>query len=92
MGLTAYEYTCTHGVNIGEATARAIGQEARKWDIALSIHAPYYINLVSKDEDKRAKTKWHIMDSLGWRIGWEQNGWFSIRVHAPGWTEGRPLK
>lgn len=64
MGLTAYEYTCTHGVNIGEATARAIGQEARKWDIALSIHAPYYINLASKDEDKRAKTKRHIMDSL----------------------------
>ncbi|MBM7581277.1 deoxyribonuclease-4 [Caldicoprobacter guelmensis] len=64
MGLTAYEYTCTHGVNIGEDTARAIGEEARKWDIVLSVHAPYYINLVTKDEDKRAKTKRHIMDSL----------------------------
>mgnify|MGYP000858261693 CR=1 FL=1 len=64
MGLTAYEYACTHGVNIGEDTARAIGQEALRLDIAPSVHAPYYINLVTKDEDKRAKTKKHIMDSL----------------------------
>lgn len=51
-------------VNIGEETARAIGREASKWNIALSVHAPYYINLVSKDEDKRVKTKRHIIDSL----------------------------
>jgi len=64
MGLTAYEYTCTHGVNIRENTARAIGEEAKKWDIALSIHAPYYINLATEDKEKRTKTKRHLLDSL----------------------------
>jgi deoxyribonuclease-4 len=52
-GLSAYEYACTHGVNISEKTARAIGEEAGMYDIALSIHAPYYINLAAEDPEKK---------------------------------------
>ncbi len=63
-GLSAYEYACTHGVNISEKTARAIGEEAGMYDIALSIHAPYYINLAAEDPEKRDKTKRHLLDSM----------------------------
>jgi len=50
MGLTAYEYQCGHGVSIGEKTARALGEEATKHGIALSMHAPYYISLTNPEK------------------------------------------
>ena len=44
QGLDAYEYAAGHGVTIREATARKIGDAARNAGVAVSIHAPYYIN------------------------------------------------
>jgi len=64
MGLNAYEYSLTRGINIKEETARAIGEQARLYDIALSVHAPYYINLASPEKDKREKSIKYILDSL----------------------------
>ncbi|WP_066634576.1 TIM barrel protein [Desulfolucanica intricata] len=64
LGLDAYEYQCTYGVKIAEATAKKLGQAARECDIALSIHAPYYINLCGTDEVKKVKTKEHILNSM----------------------------
>ena len=40
MGLNAYEYQCGQGVRIGKETAKAIKDEAEKYDIAMSVHAP----------------------------------------------------
>ena len=40
MGLDAYEYSCSKGVNIGEATATEIGNQAKEHNIFMSIHAP----------------------------------------------------
>lgn len=64
MGLEAYEYQCNRGVNISEKTAREIGEEAVKNDIFLSIHAPYYINLASPEEEKRKNSKRYIIEIL----------------------------
>lgn len=64
MGLDAYEYQCNKGVNIGEATARKLGDEAAKHGISLSIHAPYYINLSSQEKDKRINSRRYILESL----------------------------
>ncbi|HQA58579.1 MAG TPA: TIM barrel protein, partial [Acetivibrio sp.] len=64
MGLEAYEYQCNRGVNISEKTAREIGEEAVKNDIFLSIHAPYYINLASPEEEKRKNSKRYIIETL----------------------------
>ncbi len=64
MGLEAYEYQCNRGVNLGEKKAREIGEEAVKNDIFLSIHAPYYINLASPEEEKRANSKRYIIETL----------------------------
>ncbi len=64
MGLNAYEYSLTRGINIKEETARLIGKEAKKYDIAVSVHAPYYINLASPEKEKTEKSIKYILDSL----------------------------
>lgn len=63
-GLNAYEYQCSRGVNIGEETARRLGELAEQNGVFLSIHAPYYINLAADDPDMRAKTRKHLFSSL----------------------------
>ncbi len=69
LGLGAYEYQCVRGVNIGEKTARQLGEKAAGHDIALSIHAPYYINLTSEDPNQVARSRVHLMKSL-WAARW----------------------
>lgn len=63
-GLTAYEYQCTRGVRISEAFAKALGNQAERYGISLSIHAPYYINLASQEEKIKQSSIRHIMSSL----------------------------
>lgn len=63
MGLDAFEYPCSRGVNIKEDKARILGSRAQKFNIALSIHAPYYINLASNDEAKIENSINYILDS-----------------------------
>jgi deoxyribonuclease-4 len=63
-GLSAYEYSCTKGVKIKEDTAARIGEEAYKNDIALSIHAPYFVNMASSDPKKRRKSTEYILQSM----------------------------
>ncbi len=64
LGLNAYEYQCSKGVNVSEATARNIGEEASKNNIFLSIHAPYYINMASQEKEKRVNSKRYIIETL----------------------------
>ena len=42
-GLDAYEFEAGNGVSAGEATLRKIGDEAKKYGIAMSLHTPYFI-------------------------------------------------
>lgn len=63
LGLNAYEYQCGRGVNVGEATAAALGEKARQHGIALSLHAPYYISLASADPAKRDNSLRYIVES-----------------------------
>lgn len=48
-GLDAYEYQCGRGINISDDQAKMIGKMAKKYDINVSLHAPYFINLVNDD-------------------------------------------
>ncbi len=64
LGLGAYEYSLTRGVNIGETTARALGDKAAAHNIAMSVHAPYYISLATEDETTAANTTRHFLKSL----------------------------
>jgi deoxyribonuclease-4 len=63
-GLNAYEYQCTRGVRITQAFSQALKVQASRYNIALSIHAPYYINLSSTDPTLQEKSKHHLTRSL----------------------------
>lgn len=63
QGLNAFEYSAGRGVSLSEATARAIGKEAKAYGVALSLHAPYYINCATPDPEKREKTLGYLLDS-----------------------------
>jgi len=60
FGLDCYEYQCGKGVHVGEETAVKLGENARAAGIALSLHAPYFINLANPDPDSLKKTVGYI--------------------------------
>jgi len=78
-GLNAMEVQFVRGARMKESTAKEIGEEAKKHDILLSIHAPYYINLNSEKEETIEKSKERIMKSA--RLGDIMGAWV-ITVHA----------
>jgi len=63
FGLDCYEYQCGKGVHVGEDTARKVGENAQAAGIALSLHAPYFINLANPDPDSLKKTMGYITQS-----------------------------
>lgn len=62
-GLDAYEYQCGRGVMIKEDTAAALGERAREFGIALSVHAPYFTNLANPEPERREKTIQYVLQS-----------------------------
>ncbi|MFH1750745.1 MAG: TIM barrel protein [Candidatus Micrarchaeota archaeon] len=67
LGLQALEMEFVHGVSMKEEKAREVGKAAEKSKVSLSIHAPYYINLLSEEKPKRDASRKRIIDSC--RIG-----------------------
>ncbi len=63
LDIDAYEYSCGRGVRIKDETAIEIGQQAEKFGVDISIHAPYYINLATTDEEKKEKNIGYLVDS-----------------------------
>jgi len=63
MGLSAYEYSFGRGVQLKEEMAETIAARARENDIAVSAHAPYFINLSNPDPEKRAASFRYITES-----------------------------
>ncbi len=63
LGLDAYEYSFGRGVRLTESLAGSLGDEAYKFDVALSVHAPYYINLANPSEEARIKSRKYLFDS-----------------------------
>jgi len=63
LGLDLYEYQCGKGVNVGEETARKLGEQARENGIRLSLHAPYFINLANPDPESLQKTAGYILSA-----------------------------
>lgn len=63
MGLSAYEYSFGRGVSLKEEMAEKIAGCARENDIAVSAHAPYFINLANPDREKREASFRYITDS-----------------------------
>ena len=64
VGLDAYEYEAGNGLSASATMLRAIGEEAKKNNIKMSFHAPYFISLSGVDPEKRLKSVGYIKQSL----------------------------
>ncbi|MBS3167330.1 TIM barrel protein [Candidatus Woesearchaeota archaeon] len=63
LGLQCIEVQFTHGINMSKELAKKIGEEAKRKNITLSIHAPYFINLNSLESEKITASKQRILKS-----------------------------
>ena len=61
--LDAYEYQCSRGVRVSDKKAQLLKDESLKYNITLSVHAPYYISLSTQDEQKNIKIIKYINDT-----------------------------
>jgi len=64
FGLDCYEYQAGKGLFGSDATFKKIGDEAKKHNIRMSLHAPYYISLSGIDTEKRLKSIEYISKSI----------------------------
>jgi deoxyribonuclease-4 len=68
LGLDCMEMAWVRRVSMGEKTAAKVRQRAEECQVALSVHAPYYINLNSAEADKVAASRGRILKAA--RAGW----------------------
>jgi deoxyribonuclease-4 len=85
LGLRAMELGWVRSVRVSEETAQKIKNAGEEHDIALSVHAPYYINL-NADQEEWPKSRKRLMDSA--RVG-HSAGATDIVFH-PGSYFGKP--
>lgn len=64
LGLNAMEIEFVRGVKMSRELAKKVGEIASSLNIRLSIHAPYYINLLSEKNDIVEASKRRILESL----------------------------
>lgn len=62
LGLDALELAWVQGVQVREKACERISQVERETGMALSIHAPYYINL-NGDDEKWPRLRRYLMDA-----------------------------
>lgn len=62
LGLDALELAWVRSVRVSEKTCSLIKETAQKENVALSIHAPYYINL-NADDEEWPKSRKRLMDA-----------------------------
>lgn len=62
IGLTALELGWVQSVRVSEATCAVIKAKAAEQGVALSVHAPYFINLNAND-DEWQKSRKRLMDA-----------------------------
>ncbi len=86
LGLNACEIAFTYGVYINhEKDIKEIRKTAEKYDIKLSIHAPYWINLNSKEPEKIQASKKRILKCC--EIGEKLNA-YRVVFHSGYYTNG----
>ena len=83
-GLDLFEYSFGRGVRISKDTAEAIANEADKNGVEISVHAPYFINFASVEQEKADNSIRYLTESL------QALRWFGGRrcVFHPG-SEGK---
>ncbi|MGC8613545.1 MAG: TIM barrel protein [Conexivisphaera sp.] len=79
MGLDAMEIEFVRGVRMGVDSARRVGEVAASSGVLLTVHAPYYVNLLSEDGGKVEASIRRIVESA--RAGSAAGAW-SVVFHA----------
>jgi deoxyribonuclease-4 len=79
LGLDGLEVEFVRGVKMGPDAARELRAKAESLRVALSVHAPYYVNLNSAEAGKRLQSQDHLLRSA--RIAAEM-GARSVVFHA----------
>lgn len=64
FGLDCYEYQAGKGLFGSDETFKKIGDEAKKHNIRMSLHAPYYISLSGTEIEKRLRSIDYITKSV----------------------------
>ena len=62
-GLDCFEYSFGRGINLSSDKAEKIRLAFQKSDIEISVHAPYYINLGTPEEQKAENSYNYILNS-----------------------------
>ena len=62
-GLDYYEYSFGRGVNLSVEKAISIGNAFKEYGVGLSVHAPYFINLATPEEEKAENSYGYILKS-----------------------------
>jgi deoxyribonuclease-4 len=62
LGLYSLELGWVRAVRVTEETCAAIKATAQEYDVSLSVHAPYFINL-NADEEEWPKSRQRLMDA-----------------------------
>jgi len=68
LGLDALELGWVRSVRVSEKTAARIRETAHQADVALSVHAPYFINL-NADDEEWPRSRQRLLDAAYW--GWK---------------------
>jgi deoxyribonuclease-4 len=63
LGLGAMEMEFVQGVRMQDELARNVAAAAKKSDVSISSHAPYFVNLCSREPEKIANSRRHIISS-----------------------------
>ncbi|HBG74427.1 MAG: hypothetical protein A2X25_14000 [Chloroflexi bacterium GWB2_49_20] len=87
IGLDALELAWVQGVRVSESTCQTIRSMAEESNVALSVHAPYYINL-NCDEEKWPRLRKYLIDAAHYG---NLAGATDIVFH-PGTYFGRPVQ
>tara|TARA_Y100000310_G_scaffold140596_1_gene140031 strand:- start:1219 stop:2055 length:837 start_codon:yes stop_codon:yes gene_type:complete len=89
LGLDVMELEFVRMINISKQTAPDVMEVAKKSDVTLTCHAPYYINLSSNEKAKARASVDRILNSA--RIA-KLCGAFSVCFHAGFYQKEEPKK
>jgi len=87
LGLDCLEIEFVWGVKMGSDLCQKIKEKAKELRVALSVHAPYFVNLNSPEEGKRLSSQERLLSSA--RMA-EKCGAKSVVFHCGYYGKSRP--
>ena len=87
LGLDAMEIEFVRGVRMSDESAAEVKAVAQQLGVALTVHAPYYINLNSAEQEKVEASINRILESA--RVGHKAGAW-SVVFHPGYYGDSTP--